>query len=107
MLNYVPWALIPIREALGKHPELQKALFKNITNGVNKRLIAHVLCELGLGIRDAGAHLTGFDCSDNEIGIEGDTGLYQLLKSPSCYSLQVRMNSFYLFTSGLFLIQIP
>lgn len=97
MLNYVPWALIPIREALRKHPELQKALFKNITKGVDKRLIAYVLHELGLGIRDAGAHLTGFDCSDNEIGIDGDTGLFQLLKSPSCYSLQVRINNFFLF----------
>ena len=42
----------------------------------------------------AGCHLVELDLSDNAFGPRGIEGLVDLLKSPSCYSLQVlRLNN--------------
>lgn len=78
-----------IGEALKKHPEFQKALFKDLFTGRMKTEIPPALQSMGAGMIAAGAHLTVFDCSDNALGPNGMTGLVELFRSPTCYSLQV------------------
>lgn len=76
-----------IGKALKKHPELQKAIFKDIFTGRLKTEITPVLQMMCSGIMAAGAQLTVFDCSDNAIGPNGITGLLTFFRS--CYTLQV------------------
>lgn len=78
-----------IGEALKKHPEFQKALFKDLFTGRMKTEIPPALQSMGAGMIAAGAQLTVFDCSDNALGPNGMTGLVDLFRSPTCYSLQV------------------
>lgn len=78
-----------IGEALKKHPEFKKALFKDMFTGRMKTEIPLALQHLGDGMITAGAQLTVLDCSDNALGPNGMVGLVDLLKSPTCYSLQV------------------
>lgn len=78
-----------IGEALKKHPEFQKALFKDLFTGRMKTEIPPALISMGRGMITAGAQLTVFDCSDNALGPNGMTGLVELFRSPVCYSLQV------------------
>lgn len=78
-----------IGEALKKHPEFKKALFKDLFTGRMKAEIPKALEHLGKGMIAAGAQLTVLDCSDNALGPNGMAGLVDLLKSPTCYSLQV------------------
>lgn len=77
-----------IGEALKKHPELHKALLKDLFTGRMKTEIPIALKSLGEGMTAAGAHLTCLDCSDNALGPNGMTGLVDLLKSNTCYSLE-------------------
>lgn len=78
-----------IGEALKKHPEFQKALFKDLFTGRMKTEIPPALISMGNGMILAGAQLTVFDCSDNALGPNGMTGLVELFGSKACYSLQV------------------
>ncbi|XP_031623299.1 ran GTPase-activating protein isoform X2 [Contarinia nasturtii] len=77
-----------IGEALKKHPEFQRALFKDLFTGRMKTEIPPALQSMGRGMIDAGAQLTVFDCSDNALGPNGMTGLVELFRSRACYSLQ-------------------
>ncbi|KAJ6646104.1 Ran GTPase-activating protein [Pseudolycoriella hygida] len=77
-----------IAEALKKHPEFKQALWKDLFTGRLKTEIPQALMSLGKGMIAAGAKLTVLDCSDNALGPNGMTGLVDLLKSPTCYSLQ-------------------
>lgn len=53
-----------------------------------KEEIPVALKDLSSGIMLANAHLTVLDCSDNALGPNGMKGLVDLIRSPSCYSLQ-------------------
>lgn len=78
-----------IGEALKRHPEFKRALFKDLFTGRMKTEIPLALEHLGKGMIAAGAQLTVLDCSDNALGPNGMVGLVDLLKSPTCFSLQV------------------
>lgn len=77
-----------IGEALQKHPELKKALWKDLFTGRMKTEIPPALKALGCGMIAAGAQLTVLDCSDNALGPNGMVGLVDLIRSKACYSLQ-------------------
>lgn len=77
-----------IGEALKKHPEFKKALWKDMFTGRMKTEIPPALIDLSKGIMTADARLTVLDLSDNALGPNGMTGLVDLIKSPSCFSLQ-------------------
>lgn len=78
-----------IGEALKQHPEFKRALFKDLFTGRMKTEIPKALEHLGKGMIAASAQLTVLDCSDNALGPNGMVGLVDLLKSATCYSLQV------------------
>lgn len=78
-----------IGAALSKHPEFKQALWKDLFTGRLKSEIPEALKSLGKGMITAGAQLTILDCSDNALGPNGMVGLVDLIKSPTCYSLQV------------------
>uniref|UniRef100_A0A182JSD5 Uncharacterized protein n=1 Tax=Anopheles christyi TaxID=43041 RepID=A0A182JSD5_9DIPT len=77
-----------IAKALEKHPELKQALWKDLFTGRMKEEIPIALKALGQGMITAGAQLTVLDCSDNALGPNGMVGLVDLLKSPTCYTLE-------------------
>ncbi|XP_058119645.1 ran GTPase-activating protein [Anopheles ziemanni] len=77
-----------IAKALEKHPELKRALWKDLFTGRMKEEIPIALKALGQGMITAGARLTVLDCSDNALGPNGMVGLVDLLKSSTCYTLQ-------------------
>ncbi|XP_058058145.1 ran GTPase-activating protein [Anopheles bellator] len=77
-----------IAKALEKHPELQRALWKDLFTGRMKEEIPIALKALGQGMITAGAKLTVLDCSDNALGPNGMVGLVDLLKSSTCHTLQ-------------------
>lgn len=77
-----------IGEALKKHPEFQRALWKDMFTGRMKTEIPPALIDLSKGIMLANARLTVLDLSDNALGPNGMTGLVDLIKSSSCFSLQ-------------------
>lgn len=77
-----------IAKALEKHPELKRALWKDLFTGRMKTEIPIALKSLGQGMITAGTHLTVLDCSDNALGPNGMTGLVDLIKSATCYSLE-------------------
>uniref|UniRef100_A0A1B0CP94 Putative ran gtpase-activating protein n=1 Tax=Lutzomyia longipalpis TaxID=7200 RepID=A0A1B0CP94_LUTLO len=77
-----------VGKALKKHPEFQRALWKDSFTGRLKTEIPIALKAMGRGIIDAGAHLTVFDCSDNALGPNGMKGLVELFSSSACFSLQ-------------------
>lgn len=77
-----------IGQALHKHPEFRKALWKNLFTRRLKDEIPLALEHLGAGLIAAGAKLTVLDLSDNALGPNGMTGLEKFLRSPVCYSLQ-------------------
>lgn len=80
-----------ISNALAKHPEFQRALWKDLFTGRLKTEIPQALESLGKGMISAGAHLAVLDCGDNALGPNGMKGLVNLLSSPTCYSLKVNM----------------
>lgn len=77
-----------IGEALKKHPEFKKALWKDMFTGRMKTEIPPALIDLSQGIMTANARLTVLDLSDNALGPNGMTGLVDLIRSSSCFSLQ-------------------
>lgn len=77
-----------IGEALKKHPEFKRALWKDLFTGRMKTEIPLALIDLSKGIMQAQAQLTVLDLSDNALGPNGMTGLVDLIKSSSCFSLQ-------------------
>ncbi|XP_059614438.1 ran GTPase-activating protein [Phlebotomus argentipes] len=77
-----------VGKSLKKHPEFQRALWKDSFTGRLKTEIPIALQSMGRGIIDAGAHLTVFDCSDNALGPNGMKGLVELFSSAACFSLQ-------------------
>lgn len=83
-----------IGEALKSHPELKRALLKDLFTGRMKTEIPPALIALGAGMIAAGAQLTVLDCSDNALGPNGMVGLVGLIRSTTCYSLQeLRLNN--------------
>lgn len=83
-----------IGEALKSHPELKRALWKDLFTGRLKTEIPQALELLSRGMIAGGVRLTSLDCGDNALGPNGMKGLVELLKSPTCFSLQV--NFFFL-----------
>ncbi|KAI8042942.1 ran GTPase-activating protein [Drosophila gunungcola] len=77
-----------IGEALKRHPEFRKALWKNLFTRRLKSEIPEALKHLGAALNVAGAKLTVLDLSDNALGPNGMRGLEEFLRSPACYSLQ-------------------
>ncbi|XP_030377030.1 ran GTPase-activating protein [Scaptodrosophila lebanonensis] len=77
-----------IGEALQRHPEFRKALWKNLFTRRLKTEIPEALKHLGAGLIVAGAKLTVLDLSDNALGPNGMLGLEEFLRSPVCYTLQ-------------------
>ncbi|KAK7097883.1 hypothetical protein V1264_004794 [Littorina saxatilis] len=75
-------------KALQKHPEFERALWSDMFTGRLKTEIPAALKHLGAAIMSAGCHLVELDLSDNAFGPRGIVGLVDILKSPSCYSLQ-------------------
>ncbi|KAG8311752.1 hypothetical protein J6590_037362 [Homalodisca vitripennis] len=80
--------------ALGSHPELKRALWKDMFTGRMKDEIPQALRYLGSGLDVAGARLVELDLSDNAFGPIGMEGLASLLQSPCCHTLQIlRLNN--------------
>lgn len=77
-----------IGEALKKHPEFRKAMWKNLFTRRLKTEIPLALKHLGAGLIAARAQLTVLDLSDNALGPNGMLGLEEFLRSPVCYTLQ-------------------
>ncbi|XP_035825246.1 ran GTPase-activating protein 1 [Aplysia californica] len=77
-----------IARAIGKHSEFERALWSDMFTGRLKTEIPHALKHLGVSIMGANCKLVEIDLSDNAFGPNGVVGLVDLLKSPSCYSLQ-------------------
>jgi len=77
-----------IATALRRHPEFQRALWKDMFTGRLKTEIPPALIHLGDAIMAAGAHLVELDLSDNAFGPIGIDAVAALLESPSAYTLQ-------------------
>ncbi len=77
-----------IGDSLVNHPEFCKADWKDMFTGRMKTEIPPALKFLGSGVMRANAKLVELDVSDNAFGPVGMEGLVELLKSPSCYTLQ-------------------
>ena len=83
-----------IGKALEKHPEFERAHWKDMFTGRMKTEIPPALIHLSRGIMTAQAHLVELDLSDNAFGPIGAEGIADLLKSPSCFTLQeIRLNN--------------
>ncbi|XP_054276197.1 ran GTPase-activating protein 1 [Macrosteles quadrilineatus] len=83
-----------IGTALGTHPELKRALWKDMFTGRMKDEIPQALRYLGSGLDMANVRLVELDLSDNAFGPIGMEGLASLLRSSSCHSLQeLRLNN--------------
>lgn len=78
-----------VAEALKNHPEFKQALWKDLFTGRLKTEIPQALQSLGKAMIEVGIRLTVLDLSDNALGPNGMSGLVDLLKSPTCFSLQV------------------
>lgn len=90
-----------IGQALEKHPEFCKALWKNMFTSRLKTEIPQALSHLGGSLIMANAHLHTLDLSDNALGPNGMMGLNELLSSSVCYSLkELHMNNCGLGTGG-------
>ncbi|CAG0887534.1 unnamed protein product [Darwinula stevensoni] len=90
-----------IGQALSKHPNLQRARWKDMFTGRLRQEIPDALKFLGEGLQSAGAQLIELDLSDNAFGPVGAAGLKILLESRVCQSLQeLRLNNNGLGTQG-------
>ncbi|KAJ1525349.1 hypothetical protein ONE63_010167 [Megalurothrips usitatus] len=90
-----------IAKALESHPELERALWKDMFTGRMKTEIPKALEFLGQGLMTAQARLAELDLSDNAFGPIGVEGLATLLRSPPCYYLkELRLNNNGLGISG-------
>ena len=77
-----------IAAALRRHPEFERALWKDMFTGRLKTEIPPALKHLGDAIMGSGAHLVELDLSDNAFGPIGIDAVAALLESPSAYTLQ-------------------
>ncbi|KAK9880645.1 hypothetical protein WA026_011884 [Henosepilachna vigintioctopunctata] len=83
-----------VGKSLEKHPELKRALWKDMFTGRMKTEIPKALEYLGDGLVTAGSRLTELDMSDNAFGPIGVEGLASLLRSASCFALEeLRLNN--------------
>jgi Ran GTPase-activating protein 1 len=81
-------------KALEKHPEFERAHWKDMFTGRMKTEIPPALKNLARGIMTAGAKLVELDFSDNAFGPIGVEGIKDLLKSPCCYTLkELKLNN--------------
>ena len=77
-----------IGKALEKHSELKYAHWKDMFTGRMKTEIPPALKHLSKGLMTANVRLVELDLSDNAFGPIGMEGIVDLLKSPSCFTLQ-------------------
>lgn len=77
-----------IGKSLEKHPEFERAHWKDMFTGRMKTEIPPALKHLSNGIMAANAHLVELDLSDNAFGPIGAEGIVELLRSEACYTLQ-------------------
>ena len=77
-----------IGQALETHSELKYAHWKDMFTGRMKTEIPPALIHLSKGLMTANARLVELDLSDNAFGPIGMEGIVELLKSPSCFTLQ-------------------
>ncbi|XP_060581988.1 ran GTPase-activating protein 1-like [Ruditapes philippinarum] len=90
-----------IAQALKKHPEFERALWSDMFTGRLKTEIPQALKYLGAAMIEANAQLVELDLSDNAFGPNGVTGIVDLLKSKTCYTLkELRLNNNGLGTTG-------
>lgn len=90
-----------IAAALEKHPEFERALWSDMFTGRLKSEIPQALKHLGAAMIKASAQLVELDLSDNAFGPNGVTGIVDLLKSKTCYTLkELRLNNNGLGTTG-------
>ena len=83
-----------IGKALEKHPEFERAHWKDMFTGRMKTEIPPALKHLSKGILTAKAHLVELDLSDNAFGPVGMEGIIDLLKSDSCSTLkELKLNN--------------
>ncbi|XP_054454845.1 ran GTPase-activating protein 1b [Anoplopoma fimbria] len=83
-----------IAKALESKDQLQRCYWSDMFTGRLRSEIPTALRSLGSALMSAGARLTELDLSDNAFGPDGVKGIEQLLKSPSCHSLQeLRLNN--------------
>ncbi|KAF5295463.1 hypothetical protein FQR65_LT10451 [Abscondita terminalis] len=78
-----------IARALETQPKLKRAIWKDMFTGRVKTEIPIALENLGKGLLKADIRLIELDLSDNAFGPIGVKGLASLLKSSSCYALEV------------------
>ena len=77
-----------IGQALEEHSELKYAHWKDMFTGRMKTEIPPALKHLSKGLMTANVRLVELDLSDNAFGPIGMEGIVDLLKSPSCFTLQ-------------------
>merc|ERR1719412_585258 len=77
-----------IGQALEEHSELKYAHWKDIFTTREKTEIPPALKHLSRGLMTANVRLVELDLSDNAFGPIGMEGIVDLLKSPSCFTLQ-------------------
>ncbi|KAM6899127.1 ran GTPase-activating protein 1-like [Lycodopsis pacificus] len=83
-----------IAKALESKDLLQRCYWSDMFTGRLRSEIPTALRSLGGALMSAGARLTELDLSDNAFGPDGVKGIEQLLKSPSCHTLQeLRLNN--------------
>ncbi|XP_068439361.1 ran GTPase-activating protein 1b [Clinocottus analis] len=83
-----------IAKALESQDLLQRCYWSDMFTGRLRSEIPTALRSLGSALMSAGARLTDLDLSDNAFGPDGVKGIEQLLKSPSCHTLQeLRLNN--------------
>uniref|UniRef100_A0A8C3B0J0 Ran GTPase activating protein 1b n=1 Tax=Cyclopterus lumpus TaxID=8103 RepID=A0A8C3B0J0_CYCLU len=83
-----------IAKALESKDLLQVCYWSDMFTGRLRSEIPTALRCLGGALMSSGARLTDLDLSDNAFGPDGLKGIEQLLKSPSCHTLQeLRLNN--------------
>uniref|UniRef100_A0A8C3AX70 Ran GTPase-activating protein 1 n=1 Tax=Cyclopterus lumpus TaxID=8103 RepID=A0A8C3AX70_CYCLU len=83
-----------IAKALESKDLLQRCYWSDMFTGRLRSEIPTALRCLGGALMSSGARLTDLDLSDNAFGPDGLKGIEQLLKSPSCHTLQeLRLNN--------------
>ncbi|XP_030591568.1 ran GTPase-activating protein 1 isoform X1 [Archocentrus centrarchus] len=83
-----------IAKALETKSAFQRCYWSDMFTGRLRSEIPPALNSLGDALMLAGARLTVLDLSDNAFGPDGVKGIENLLKSPTCYTLQeLRLNN--------------
>ncbi|XP_054625144.1 ran GTPase-activating protein 1b [Dunckerocampus dactyliophorus] len=83
-----------IARALESKDQLQRCYWSDLFTGRLRSEIPKALESLGSGLMIAGTRLTVLDLSDNAFGPDGVHGMEQLLRSPTCHTLEeLRLNN--------------